>query len=222
MTYYCVMTTRRAARPRGRPSLDAGPVLRRDDLLVAAARHFAQGYAATSVRAIARELDVSQAAVQHHAATKDALFAAVIDEVIVPRLVQARNLAASMADPSVDTAPQVTALVRSRMDALVAHGGFVVGVMSDNSPGAGHRRELLLAAIAPERQAALRALSGLAERGVTRKVSDTVWSVLSIAAIPAIAQAWPTLERLDPALVVDRAAVLDEIADLLVRGLLPR
>ncbi len=37
-----------------------------------------------------------------------------------------------------------------------------------------------------------------------------------------IAQAWPMLERLDPALVVDREAVLDEIADLLVRGLLPR
>jgi hypothetical protein len=41
------------------------------------------------------------------------------------------------------------------------------------------------------------------------------------ASIPAIAQAWPMLERLDPTLVVDRTAVLDDIADL-VRGLLPR
>ena len=197
-------------------------MLRRDDLLAVAARHFSHGYAATSVRGIARELGVSQSAVQHHAPTKDALFAAVIDEVIVPRLAQARGLAAALADAPGDPAEQVAVLVRSRMDTLVAQGGIVLTVMSDTSPGAEQRRERLLAAISTQRDAALGALSTMAERGVTRPVSVTAWTVLSIAAIPAIAQAWPMLERLGPDLVVDRAAVLDEIADLLVRGLLPR
>jgi len=175
-----------------------------------------------SVRALARELGVSQAAVQHHAPTKEALLCAVIDEVVVPQLAHARTTAASLAAGPATSPEQVRALVRQRIEALVAGGGLVQAVLADTSSGCVRRQARLLAALRPERQAALQSLATLADLGVTRRVSPTTWTVLSIAAIPAIAQAWQVLERVDPELAVDRDQVLGEVADLLVLGLLPR
>lgn len=235
MTYYCSVPATRAARPRtsrpraaaprrgpGRPPADA-PVLRRDDLLAAAAAAFAQGYAATSVRALARELGVSQAAVQHHAPTKQDLLFAVIDEVVVPSLDATGARVAALAHGSDGTVQgAVRALVRGRVDGLVEHGGIVLSVMSDRSRGSDERRDHLVAALAPARTGALTALAALADNGVIRPVSVAAWTALTITAVPALAQAWFMLERIEPDLEVDRAAVLDEITDLLVLGLLAR
>lgn len=188
-----------------------------------AAASFAQGYAGTSVRALARELGVSQSAVQHHAATKEELLRAVVDEVLVPRLAATRDVA--LAVPSAEgRRPEeaLRALVRARVAALATHGGLVLAVLTDTSRGADARRAYLLRALAPTRESALGALQGLASSGVTRPVSSTTWTVLTTVMVPALAQAWSLLERLDPGAEVDRAAVLDEVADVLVLGLLPR
>jgi AcrR family transcriptional regulator len=224
MTYYSQVPVSRAATPRGRgrPPADA-PALLRSDLLAAAAVAFAQGYAATSVRALARELGVSQAAVQHHASTKQDLLFAVIDEVVVPSLTATGEVVASLAhDADRSVQGSVRALVRSRVDGLVAHGGIVLSVMSDRSRGSDVRREHLVAALAPARTGALTALGALAGSGVIRPVSVAAWTALTTAAIPALAQAWFMLDRIEPGLDVDRSAVLDEITDLLVLGLLAR
>lgn len=225
MTYYSRVPTSRPSTSRrgpGRPPADA-PVLRRDELLEAAAVAFSHGYAAMSVRALARELGVSQAAVQHHAATKQDLLFAVIDEVVVPSLVATGDVVASLAGDGGSTVQDaVRALIRARVDGLVAHGGIVLSVMSDRSRGSDERRAHLVAALAPARTAALGALTALAGSGVIRPVSVAAWTALTIAAIPALAQAWFMLERIEPDLDVDRDAVLDEITDLLVLGLLTR
>lgn len=198
-------------------------MLRREDLLAVAAESFAQGYAATSVRALARQLGVSQSAVQHHAATKEDLLRAVVDEVLVPSLAATRDVA--LAVPSSSHArPEdaLRSLVRARVEALATHGGLVLAVLTDTSRGADARREHLLRALAPTRESALGALRGLASSGVTRQLSTTTWTVVTAVMVPALAQAWPLLDRLEPGAEVDRAAVLDEVADLLVHGLLPR
>lgn len=229
MTYYSsVPTSRRAPAPGrgpGRPPTGA-PVLRRDELLEAAAVAFSHGYAAMSVRALARDLGVSQSAVQHHAATKQDLLFAVIDEVVVPSLMITGQGVASLAGAgggsSSSVQGSVRRLIRARVDGLVAHGGIVLSVMSDRSRGSDERRARLVAALEPARIAALGALGALARSGAIRPVSVAAWTALTIAAIPALAQAWFMLERIEPGLDVDRDAVLDEITDLLVLGLLAR
>lgn len=231
MTYYSpVPTSRRAPAPGrgpGRPPTGA-PVLRRDELLEAAAVAFSHGYAAMSVRALARDLGVSQSAVQHHAATKQDLLFAVIDEVVVPSLMITGQGVASLAgagggsSSSSSVQGSVRRLIRARVDGLVAHGGIVLSVMSDRSRGSDERRARLVAALEPARIAALGALGALARSGAIRPVSVAAWTALTIAAIPALAQAWFMLERIEPGLDVDRDAVLDEITDLLVLGLLAR
>lgn len=229
MTYYSpVPTSRRAPAPGrgpGRPPTGA-PVLRRDELLEAAAVAFSHGYAAMSVRALARDLGVSQSAVQHHAATKQDLLFAVIDEVVVPSLMITGQGVASLAGAgggsSSSVQGSVRRLIRARVDGLVAHGGIVLSVMSDRSRGSDERRARLVAALEPARIAALGALGALARSGAIRPVSVAARTALTIAAIPALAQAWFMLERIEPGLDVDRDAVLDEITDLLVLGLLAR
>ena len=229
MTYYSpVPTSRRAPAPGrgpGRPPTGA-PVLRRDELLEAAAVAFSHGYAAMSVRALARDLGVSQSAVQHHAATKQDLLFAVIDEVVVPSLMITGQGVASLAGAgggsSSSVQGSVRRLIRARVDGLVAHGGIVLSVMSDRSRGSDERRARLVAALEPARIAALGALGALARSGAIRPVSVAAWTALTIAAIPALAQAWFMLERIEPGLDVDRDAVLDEVTDLLVLGLLTR
>lgn len=232
MTYYSpVPTSRRAPAPGRGPGLPptGAPVLRRDELLEAAAVAFSHGYAAMSVRALARDLGVSQSAVQHHAATKQDLLFAVIDEVVVPSLMITGQGVASLAgagggssSSSSSVQGSVRRLIRARVDGLVAHGGIVLSVMSDRSRGSDERRARLVAALEPARIAALGALGALARSGAIRPVSVAARTALTIAAIPALAQAWFMLERIEPGLDVDRDAVLDEITDLLVLGLLAR
>jgi TetR/AcrR family transcriptional regulator len=69
-----------AKRTRGRPTLEAsiGP----DMLLLNARRIFAKrGYAATSVREIARESGVDAALLAHHFGSKEALWVAVVEQI---------------------------------------------------------------------------------------------------------------------------------------------
>jgi AcrR family transcriptional regulator len=226
MTYYCRVEVESSPRPRGRPRGDAGPVLLRSDLLDAAAEAFGAGYAAMSVRALARRLGVSQATVQHHAATKQLLLYAVIDELVVPRLAETRARAATLpgrvgAAPEARESP-VWGLMRARIEGLARHGGVVTAVLTDTSRGSDARRQYLLDALAPQRAAALATLQTLGDENVTRRISPTTWSVLTLVMVPSLAQAWPLLPQVDPGLRLDVDAVLDDVADVLVLGLLSR
>ncbi len=219
MTYYVPMVTSPPPRrPVGRPPKD-DPVLDRVRLLQAAAHAFGQGYASMSVRSVARTLGVSQSAVQYHARTKQDLLYAVIDELMIPTLTatQAHTVLLDKRSPD-----DFRSLVRRRLDALIEHGVLVAAVLSDTSPGADARRARLLTALVPERERGLAAVRSMTERGIIRPVSGTTWTVLVAFAIPAIARAWPLLGHLPAQRDAQLTAVLDELADVLVYGLLPR
>ncbi|MGU7770765.1 TetR/AcrR family transcriptional regulator [Burkholderia sp. MR1-5-21] len=70
--------SKRRARGRPLPGASVGP----DVILRAARRMFAKrGYDATSVREIARELDVDAALIAHHFGTKETLWLAVVEQI---------------------------------------------------------------------------------------------------------------------------------------------
>ncbi|MGB1580966.1 MAG: TetR/AcrR family transcriptional regulator, partial [Nevskiales bacterium] len=69
-----------AKRGRGRPRRSEGPAIDLDKLLDAAARAFAtQGYDATSIRKLAREIGISHSLAHHYYDTKLDLWKACID-----------------------------------------------------------------------------------------------------------------------------------------------
>jgi AcrR family transcriptional regulator len=224
------MARQPARRRPGRPRAAEGPVLLREDLLARAAAAFAHGYAQTSVRALARELGVSLAAVQHHAPTKEALLDAVLEEVVLPQMrADRRRLEDAVRGRAeqADGRPDVGALVLGRIRSLVVHGAVVASVLLDDGPGAGPRRARVLAAVDPERLAVLAVLDRLADVGVIRRVDPAVWTVVSLFAVPAVGRGLRVLPALTGLSAPGAAAtvrpddVLAGLADLLVRGLLP-
>src|SRR3954469_7577508 len=66
-----------AAPRRGRPGYDASTVLRR-----AIELFNRQGYEATSIGDLARELGLTKSAIYHHVPSKEALLAAALDEAL--------------------------------------------------------------------------------------------------------------------------------------------
>ncbi len=222
MTYYLPMPLP-ARRPPGRPRADHGPVLERQELLEAAARQFARGYGACSVRALARELGVSQSAVQHHARTKQDLLQAVVDELVVPRahaaLVRANGLVREGADAGPAGLPL---LLRDRVSALATHAGLVSAVLGDRSAGSDVRRRLLLDALRPLHEQGTVALRALADQGLSRPLTPATWMALSLWALPALSQAWPALSGLGLTGEQSLEDMLSEVADLLAWGAVPR
>jgi len=220
---YCLPMPLPADRPPGRPRSDHGPVLDRQELVEAAARQFARGYGACSVRALARELGVSQSAVQHHARTKQDLLQVVVDELVVPRARAALVRSHDLVREGPDAGPTGLALLlRDRVSALATHAGLVSAVLGDRSAGSDVRRRLVLDALRPLREQGSAALRALADRGLSRPLSPATWTALSLWALPALAQAWPVLDELG--LTDDRSLedMLSEVADLLTWGAAPR
>ena len=99
---------------RGRPGYDAPTVLRR-----AIEVFNRQGYEATSIGDLARELGVTKSAIYHHVSSKEALLAAALDEAL-------DGLSATI-DAAVTAAPETSAYkrlrtaVRQSVEILAAH-----------------------------------------------------------------------------------------------------
>ncbi len=73
----------------------------RDRILVAARSHFGtQGYEATAIGAILESAGVARGALYHHFSSKDALFAAVLDQVLAELAASVRRSARAGADPA--------------------------------------------------------------------------------------------------------------------------
>lgn len=70
-----------AGRPKlGRPRSDGRPPVHRDDILRAAQKLFSEnGYSGTSIRALARALDIHATSIFHHFPTKEAILETLID-----------------------------------------------------------------------------------------------------------------------------------------------
>jgi AcrR family transcriptional regulator len=102
-----------AAR-RGRPGHDYSTVLR-----CAIELFIRQGYEATSIGDLARELGVTKSAVYHHVPSKEALLAAALDEALDGLSTAIDDAVA--ARPEVDAYERLRSAVRQSVGILVAH-----------------------------------------------------------------------------------------------------
>ncbi len=110
--------TERAARPagagrRGRPGHEQSDVLR-----VAVDLFNRQGYDATSVGDVARELGLTKSAIYHHVPSKEHLLQSAIDEAL-DALTAALDVVS--AAEGLDAEQRLRAAVRSSVTVLVAH-----------------------------------------------------------------------------------------------------
>jgi AcrR family transcriptional regulator len=99
---------------RGRPGYDAPTVLRR-----AIEVFNRQGYEATSIGDLARELGLSKSAIYHHVPSKEALLSAALDEALDGLSVaidQATNAA-----PGISANERLRTAVRQSVEILAAH-----------------------------------------------------------------------------------------------------
>jgi AcrR family transcriptional regulator len=72
----------------------------RERLIAAARRHFGdRGYEATSIEAVLDTAGVARGALYHHFATKEALFEAVLDQVVEEVAARAADVARATGDP---------------------------------------------------------------------------------------------------------------------------
>ncbi len=106
--------TGEAGPRRGRPGYDAPTVLRR-----AIEVFIRQGYEATSIGDLARELGLTKSAIYHHVPSKEALLAAALDEALdglSAAIDRARN-----ADPETTAYERLRTAVRQSVEILAAH-----------------------------------------------------------------------------------------------------
>ncbi len=99
---------------RGRPGYDADTVLRR-----AIEVFNRQGYEATSIGDLARELGLTKSAIYHHVPSKEALLAAALDEAL-DRLSAALE-EAETAHPGASAHQRLRAAVRQSVEILTEH-----------------------------------------------------------------------------------------------------
>ena len=101
-------------------AIASSPVDGRRRVLTAAAERFvAQGYAGTTLRQIASDIGIKAGSIYHHFESKDALFAAVLDDGI--RVMEA---AFSAVDPIGEPGDVLRRHVRAHLGALFEHGPF--------------------------------------------------------------------------------------------------
>lgn len=99
---------------RGRPGYDASTVLRR-----AIELFIKQGYEATSIGDLARDLGVTKSAIYHHVPSKEALLAAALDEAL-DGLTAAIDGALSE-DPDTTAYDRLRTAVRESVEILATH-----------------------------------------------------------------------------------------------------
>ena len=106
--------TGEAGPRRGRPGYDAPMVLRR-----AIEVFIRQGYEATSIGDLARELGLTKSAIYHHVPSTEALLAAALDEALDG--LSAAIEEATYADPETTAYERLRAAVRESVEILAAH-----------------------------------------------------------------------------------------------------
>lgn len=102
-----------ATRPRGRPGYDRATALRR-----AIELFNRQGYDATSVNDLARDLGVTKSALYHHFDSKESILGAALDQALDALT---RVVAAAEADDQASAYTRLRACVVASVEVLVAH-----------------------------------------------------------------------------------------------------
>jgi len=191
----------------------------REALLDEAARMIAErGFEGTSVRALAQALGVSHGTVQRHFATKRELWEALVDEVLVPNVVAGRG-------DREDTVEKGIVGEIARRLAPTQSPGLTGAILTDASPGALERLTYLGDALRPFQRANHTGLRARAMRGETRDIEPRALMALigiAIATLGSSATALEAIVGIDLSDEEDRERLTEQLADLLLYGMLPR
>jgi AcrR family transcriptional regulator len=211
--------TDRIGRRPGRPSDETAPVITRAELLETAMRMIAaRGFNATSIRGLAREAGVTHGTVQHHFPTKQALWEALVDEVLVPRLATSRDQLA--AEPG----GGLEAVVATRLERAMTSPGLSGAILMDVSDGADERLAYLADATLSMRTGAISQLESLVTGKALRSVNPRALIALDIAlaCLGSADVALRTFLDIDISDEEQRARLVADISDVILLGVMPR
>lgn len=210
------MTEQGGPRRKNAPvALDESEILRRG------LDTFAElGYEATTMRELARRLGVSHNFVHDRYGSKAAFWRAVVDAAFAGAQAERDQLLAEHEDPAERLRLVITQLFR-----LAAHSPQINRVISDESARDSDRLDYLHRRfIQPFWDSLTPTISALVAAG---RVQDVPVHVLYHAIVgPALALGQNAIvDRLDPAAApvaeLDRDAIADRMADVVIHGLLP-
>jgi AcrR family transcriptional regulator len=189
------------------------------EAIVAAALEAIQhnGLRGLALRAVARRLDVSLPAVQHHFPTRDALWRACVDDAI------AGTLAALRGDP-----PEVPgAVLADHLRRLLARAtltpGLTTTMWNDTEEGAAERLNYLEARSVELIAAARERIERARAAGVLREIDPDVLLALIAFGLSSLGTAGEGLRRtfgIDLADAAAREEFAGALADILLRGVL--
>jgi TetR/AcrR family transcriptional regulator len=195
----------------------------REDLLQIASRAISErGFERTSIRGIANEAGVSMRTVQHHFPTKDDIWRALIDDVVLPEIVS------RVSEDAADIPDTVESEVALRIDRAMTRPGLSAAVLTDTSDGARDRLEYVAAATAEVQRANLLTLRSLMDAGALRSMDPRSLAIaisIGLAGLACISSAKTAVDVLYDVDLDDtrqREALIQDITDLVLYGLLPR
>jgi TetR/AcrR family transcriptional regulator len=177
-----------------------------------------RGFDRTSIRAIAKEAGVSNRTVQHHFATKDELWRALVDEVLVPG-VQRVGAAPS---PGART---IAGSIGARVERALTRPRLSGAMLTDPSEGARERMEYVGAAVGGMLEQHVSAMEALIAAKALRPVDPTSLSIVIAIGLACISSAGPAVEAIygvDLGEPAQHTKLTDDVTDLLLYGLLPR
>jgi TetR/AcrR family transcriptional regulator len=213
-------TSPKAARGPGRPRASDGPAVSREDLLQIASRAIAErGFERTSIRGIANEAGVSMRTVQHHFPTKDDIWRALIDDVVVPETVS------RVSQDAADIPDTVEREVALRIERAMTRPGLSAAVLTDTSKGARDRLEYVAAATAEMQRANLLTLRSHMDAGALRSMDPRSLAIavsIGLACVSSAKTAVDVLYDVDLDDDAQRETLIQDITDLVLYGLLPR
>lgn len=194
----------------------------RHDLLQAAAQAIGrEGFDGASMRGIASAAGVSLSTLQNHFKTKDALWKAVIDELLVPSM--AADLEVHF--ESTQQGSIIADIIAARLDTAVSRPGLSGRLLTDASEAGEERLAYLAEATQSIRQSNRDLLAALRDRGLIRPVDlDALIVLLGIALASLSSSKKAVRELVGPDLDNDyeRARIAASLTDILLHGLLPR
>ena len=167
---------------RGRPGYDQATVLRR-----AIELFNSQGYDATSVGDLAKELGVTKSAIYHHVASKESLLAAALDEAL-DGLSAAIDKAVN-AEPSASARQRLRAAVEESVLILTDHLPAVTLLLRVRGNSAVELAALKRRRVIDEQLATL-VRAAVVEGGVREDVDPAVISRLLFGMVNSLAEWW--------------------------------
>lgn len=194
----------------------------RGELLQAAAIAIGRdGFEGASMRGIANAAGVSLSTLQNHFETKDALWTAVIDELLVPAMEAERQ-----PNPGASRSRSLIAdVIASRLDAAVSRPGLSGRLLTDASEAGEQRLAYLAEATESIRRDNRDTLAALRDEGLIRPVDVDALLLLLDVALASLSSSTKAVQTLvgpdldDP---YDRARIATALTDILLHGVLPR